>query len=213
MVRYTYTYNAALWKLCEYFYATSSLKLDQQKTVGKMVDKTETERAQLIELIRTLEIKLASAEQSSNEQQWMFRQKSAILDAERVSFEREKSFVREKQEAEQKRIKVFRAFRLVMSNSQKLPATLFQSHLKELEEKQYVEYRRLMDVVDSERESVWAEKGKLKTLERLEPKTNSQTQRQIEIDAAIQIAQVGNSIQRLHNLKKRMLAISSSFCP
>lgn len=71
-----------------------------------MVEKTETERTQLIELVRTLELKLASVEQSSSEQQWMFRQKSAVLDAERASFEREKVFIREKQEAEQRRIKV-----------------------------------------------------------------------------------------------------------
>lgn len=71
-----------------------------------MVEKTEIERTQLIDLVRTLEMKLASAEQSSSEQLWMFRQKSATLDAERVSFEREKTFVREKQEAEEKRIKV-----------------------------------------------------------------------------------------------------------
>lgn len=102
-------------RIFEYSEDISSLLLDQQKTIDKMVDKTETERAQLIELIRTLEIKLAAAEQSSSEQQWMFRQKSAIFDAERVSFDREKTFVREKQEAEQKRIKVILVLRLVYS--------------------------------------------------------------------------------------------------
>lgn len=78
----------------------------QQKAIDKLVDKTEEERTRLIDLVRTLEMKLASVEQSSSEQQWMFRQKSAVLDAERLSFEREKTFVREKHETEEKRIKV-----------------------------------------------------------------------------------------------------------
>lgn len=59
-----------------------------------------------------------------------------------------------------------------------------------------------MDIVDAERESVWVEKGKLKTLERLEPKTNSQTQRHIELEAAIQIAQVGKSIPTFLSIPK-----------
>lgn len=45
-------------------------------------------------------------EQSSTEEQWNFRQKSAALEAERVSFEREKSFTREKLATEEKRIQV-----------------------------------------------------------------------------------------------------------
>lgn len=47
-----------------------------------------------------------------------------------------------------------------------------------------------MDAVDTERETIWAEKSKLSTMARLETSTNTSTQRQIELDAAIQIAQV-----------------------
>lgn len=60
-----------------------------------------------MELIRSLEIKLNSVEQSSTEEQWNLRQKSAALEAEKVSFEREKTFTREKFTAEEKRIQVF----------------------------------------------------------------------------------------------------------
>lgn len=64
------------------------------------------ERTHLLELVRTLEGKLASVEQSSTEERWIFRQKTATLDAERDSFEREKAFIREKQDTETKRIQV-----------------------------------------------------------------------------------------------------------
>lgn len=73
-----------------------------------MVEKTETERTRLIELVKSLELKLSSVEQSSTEEQWSLRQKSASLDAERKSFEREKEFIREKMATDEKRIVVSR---------------------------------------------------------------------------------------------------------
>lgn len=45
-----------------------------------------------------------SVEQSATEEQWNLRQKTAALDAEKVAFEREKTFTREKLAAEEKRI-------------------------------------------------------------------------------------------------------------
>ena len=60
----------------------------------------------MIELVKSLEIKLNSLEQSSTEEQWNLRQKSAALEAEKVSFEREKTFTREKLAAEEKRVQV-----------------------------------------------------------------------------------------------------------
>lgn len=77
---------------------------EQQKLMEKTVEKTEEERTRLIELVKSLEIKLNSVEQTSTEEQWSHRQKSASLEAERVAFEREKTFVREKFAAEEKRI-------------------------------------------------------------------------------------------------------------
>lgn len=72
------------------------------------MEKTEEERTRLIELIRSLEIKLNSIEQTSAEEQWSMRQKAAALDAERVAFEREKVFARDKNAAEEKRIQACR---------------------------------------------------------------------------------------------------------
>lgn len=70
------------------------------------MEKTEEERTRLIELVKSLEIKLNSVEQSSTEEQWNLRQKSAALEAEKVSFEREKTFIREKLTVEEKRVQV-----------------------------------------------------------------------------------------------------------
>lgn len=81
--------------------------VDKQKLIDKCIEKNEEERTRLIELVKSLEIKLNSVEQTSTEEQWSLRQRSATLEAERVSFEREKTFVREKLAAEEKRIQVF----------------------------------------------------------------------------------------------------------
>lgn len=82
---------------------------EQQKQIDKTVEKTEEERTRLIELIKSLEIKLNSVEQTSTEEQWNLRQKAATLDAERVAFEREKTFTRDKHAADEKRIQACQA--------------------------------------------------------------------------------------------------------
>lgn len=74
--------------------------------MNKMVENAEAERTRLIELIRSLEMKLSSIEQRSVEEQWSMRQRQATLDAERVAFERERTFMREKMDDEEKRIQV-----------------------------------------------------------------------------------------------------------
>lgn len=74
--------------------------------MNKVIENSEAERTQLIELIKSLEVKLSSIEQRSAEEQWAMRQRQATLDAERVAFERERTFIREKMEAEEKRLRV-----------------------------------------------------------------------------------------------------------
>lgn len=83
--------------------------------IEKTIAKTEEERTRLIELVKSLEIKLNAVEQSSTEEQWNYRQKSAALEAERVTFEREKTFTREKLTAEEKRIQVNSFISLVLN--------------------------------------------------------------------------------------------------
>lgn len=48
-----------------------------------------------------------------------------------------------------------------------------------------------MDLLDAEREQILIEKAKLETMERLKPTSMPTVKRQTELDAAIQIAQVG----------------------
>lgn len=79
---------------------------DQQKIMARTMEKTEEERARLIELIKDLEIKLNAIEKRSDEEQWTVRQQRASLEAERASFERERNFAREKLAAEEKRVEV-----------------------------------------------------------------------------------------------------------
>lgn len=74
--------------------------------MNKMIENAEAERTRLIELIKSLEMKLNSTEQRSIEEQWMLQQRQATLDAERVAFEREKNFMRKKMEDEEKKIQV-----------------------------------------------------------------------------------------------------------
>lgn len=54
----------------------------------------------------------------------------------------------------------------------------------------YAEHKRLMDLLDIEREQIIIEKTKLETMEYLKPASVPTTKRQSELNAAIKIAQV-----------------------
>lgn len=155
----------------------------------------------MIELVKSLEIKLNSVEQTSTEEQWNLRQKSAALEAEKVSFEREKTFIREKLAAEEKRVQVIKSYFSFHS----FPIFSFQSFsnfvrffLKESKEMQFSEHKRLMEILDAEREKILVEKAKLETMERLKAPSNTSTKRPSELDAAIKIAQVYNLFRRFN---------------
>lgn len=60
----------------------------------------------MLDLVRTLELKLNSVNQSSEEEQWVLRQQLATLGAERTAFERERTFVRDRIDREEKRLEV-----------------------------------------------------------------------------------------------------------
>lgn len=154
--------------------------------MNKMIENSEAERTRLIELIKSLELKLGSIEQRSVEEQWSMRQRQATLDTERVAFERERTFMREKMEEEEKRIQVIYFIRLLLNLS-----ILNRRCLQELKEKQFSEHKRLMDIIDAERHSIQSERVKIETMARLKPvlqQTQSQGDRS-EIDAAVKIAQ------------------------
>lgn len=68
--------------------------------------------------------------------------------------------------------------------------TIVISSQQELKDMQFAEHKRLMEILDEEREKILIEKAKLETMERLKTPTNTSTKRQSELDAAIKIAQV-----------------------
>lgn len=153
-----------------------------------MIDNAETERTRFIELIKSLEMKLNSLEQRSVEEQWSMRQRQATLDSERVSFEREKTFLREKMEDEARRTQVICAFKCL--HKQKMYRMSLCVFWQELKETQFAEHKRLMDVIDAERRSIQSERVKIETMARLKPALQQeQPQTHSDIDAAVQIAQ------------------------
>lgn len=139
---------------------------DQQQQLDRARDATDEERKRLLELVKSLEIKLSAVSQTSSEEQWTLRQKMASLEAEKVSFERERDFAREQQSRDEKRV-------------------------EELKQFQLAEYERLMRRIEDEKLSVIAERTKLETIARLQKTIPSDNTRvsQSEVDAAIKVAQ------------------------
>lgn len=72
----------------------------------RTMNQAEEERTRLIELVKILEIKLNAVERQSAEENWIIKQERASLEAERNSFERERTFSRDKLANEEKRIEV-----------------------------------------------------------------------------------------------------------
>lgn len=142
---------------------------------------TEAERSALVDLVRTLETKLQTAQQQQDEEQWTQRQQRAVLDAERAAFERERASVRERQDRDEARAK--------------------EQRTAEAEDRQ-----RQMRLLDEDRAAVLAERAKLETMARLQnPRqsgggsatplidgtngTAAAPAARVELEAAIQVAQ------------------------
>lgn len=65
------------------------------------------------------------------------------------------------------------------------------SQFQEMKDMHFIEHKRLMDLLDAEREQILIEKTKLETMERIKPTSYpSIGKRHTELDAAIKIAQV-----------------------
>lgn len=62
--------------------------------------------------------------------------------------------------------------------------------MQELKELHFAEHKRMMDLIDAERQVILVEKAKLETLERLKASKSDSLHREKELDAAIRIAQV-----------------------
>ena len=134
-----------------------------------MRESTEQERTHLLELVKTLEIKLNSITQTSAEEQWTLRQQMASLEADRVSFNREKEFQKEQQKRDEKR-------------------------LDDLKKQQLTEFERLKHQIDEEKQEILLEKSKLDMMTRLHINSDNSGSKMVtsrsEIDVAVQVAQV-----------------------
>lgn len=62
--------------------------------------------------------------------------------------------------------------------------------MQELKELHFAEHKRMMDLIDAERQVILVEKAKLETMERLKASKSDSLHREKELDAAIRIAQV-----------------------
>ncbi|KAG4070377.1 hypothetical protein HA402_006519 [Bradysia odoriphaga] len=139
-------------------------KIEEQKNrFEKLKENTETERVQLLEVVKTLETKLNSISQTSAEEQWSLRQQKASLEVERTSFERERNFAREQIARDEKRIEDLKMF-------------------------ESLEVQRRLKQLDEDRQELLAEKAKFETMARLNRPVESTISR-TEIDTAIKIAQ------------------------
>lgn len=74
--------------------------------LDKVRDTTETERTQLMGLVRTLETQLAEQNQNSREERWALQQAAATLVARTAALDRETEFNRTLLEREREQIKV-----------------------------------------------------------------------------------------------------------
>lgn len=74
----------------------------------------------------------------------------------------------------------------------------------------FAEHKRLMDMLDTDREQILIEKTKLETMERIKPTVSKEsTKRHTEIDAAIKIAQVLLVVCSFYRKRERQLMICS----
>lgn len=132
-----------------------------KQTLEKSRQSAETERAQLMGLVRTLEMKIVEQNQNAREERWALQQATATLTAKAAALDREADFNRSLLEREREQIK-----------------TLKESILAEQE--------RSMLYITEQRLALEAEKSRLETAAKLNKSYDPQVAR-AEIDAAVQV--------------------------
>lgn len=78
-----------------------------RETLEKARETADSERAQLMALVRSLETKLMEQNQNSREDRWTLQQAASILSARTAAFDREIEFTRNSLEREREQLKVF----------------------------------------------------------------------------------------------------------
>ncbi|XP_050079539.1 fas-binding factor 1 [Anopheles maculipalpis] len=140
---------------------------DQQRLLERSRVAAAEENVRLLNLVETLESKVTEMTKISSEERWEYQQKCIKLEAEKQSLDKEKQFLRDRQEREESRI-------------------------AELKQTQLEEHARLMDKVAQERQTLSEEKAKLETIAQLTSNANalgSGVSRRAEVDAALKVAE------------------------
>lgn len=132
-----------------------------KQTLEKARESAETERSQLMSLVRTLEMKIVEQNQNAREERWALQQATATLTAKAAALDREADFNRSLLEREREQIK-----------------TLKESILAEQE--------RSLLYITEQRLALEAEKSRLETATKLNKNHDPQVAR-AEIDAAVQV--------------------------
>lgn len=136
---------------------------EQEKRLERSQELADEEKKRLLELVKTLEIKLNSVKQTAAEEDWNLKQKIISLESDKVAFDREREFYREQHGREQK-------------------------NFDEMKRIQSTDYEQKMKKLEEEKAGLLIEKAKLETIARVQPLSNNDTSR-AEIEAAVKIAQ------------------------
>lgn len=132
-----------------------------RKTLEKARESAETERAQLMGLVRTLEMKIVEQNQNAREEHWALQQATATLTAKASALDREADYNRSNLEREREQIKL-------------------------LKESILAEQERNMLILTEQRLALEAEKSRLETIAKLNKNCDSQIVK-AEIEAAVQV--------------------------
>uniref|UniRef100_A0A182W3U0 Fas-binding factor 1 C-terminal domain-containing protein n=1 Tax=Anopheles minimus TaxID=112268 RepID=A0A182W3U0_9DIPT len=140
---------------------------DQQRLLERTREAAAEENVRLLNLVEMLESKVTEMTKVSSEERWEYQQKCIKLEAEKQSLDKEKQFLRERQEREESRI-------------------------AELKRTQLEDHARMMDKVTQDRQTLLEEKAKLETMAQLASGAGvalgSGTSR-AEVDAALKVAE------------------------
>uniref|UniRef100_A0A182IYH0 Fas-binding factor 1 C-terminal domain-containing protein n=1 Tax=Anopheles atroparvus TaxID=41427 RepID=A0A182IYH0_ANOAO len=160
---------------------------DQQRLLERSREAAAVENVRLLNLIETLESKVTEMTKASSEERWEYQQKSVKLEAERQGLEKEKQFLRERQQREEDRI-------------------------GELKQAQLEEHTRLMDKVHHERQTLLEERTKLETMAQLQSKSLPLAgggSSRVEVEAALKVAE--EAARQADAEKERYLQLQRQF--
>ncbi|XP_050092079.1 fas-binding factor 1 homolog [Anopheles aquasalis] len=159
---------------------------DQQRLLERTRESTNEEKVRLLSLVELLESKVTEMTKVSSQERWEYQQKCVKLEAERQGFEKEKQFLRERNQHEEDRI-------------------------AELKLLQMEEHKRLQEKLGQERQALLEEKVKLETMAQLQSSSGQLkgTTSQAEIDAAIKVTE--EATRQADREKDRYLQLQRQF--